>query len=159
MKIKKVLIGIDNSNIAEHAAQYGFELAVAFKAEVGLVNVVEPIVAPMGGSIDPMGGTSLPEMTSVDAELMDIQNQSSKKLVDRIADEFGAGLSVTHFTEFGDTADGILQACAEFNADVIVVGTHSRSGLDRLLMGSVAEHVVRHAMVPVFVVPLPHHEE
>jgi nucleotide-binding universal stress UspA family protein len=63
-------------------------------------------------------------------------------------------LKVTYFTEYGLTADSILKCGSEFNADLIVVGTHSRTGLDRFFMGSVAEHVVRHSHVPVLVVPL-----
>ena len=159
MNIKKVLIGIDNSKIAEHAAAYGFELAHAFKAQVGLVHVIEPAIMPITGNVDPMLGGTMQDIPGNDLELMDIQNQASKRVVDHIAEKFGKDASITHFTEFGDTADGILEAGKEFNADVIVVGTHSRSGLDRLLMGSVAEHVVRHATVPVFVVPLPNHDD
>ena len=159
MNIKKVLIGIDNSKIAEHAAEYGFELARAFKGQVGLVHVIEPAVMPLTGNVDPMLGGTMQDMTGNDLELMDIQNQASKRVVDHIVEKFGKDISITHFTEFGDTADGIIEASEEFNADIIVVGTHRRTGLDRLLMGSVAEHVVRHAIVPVFVVPLPHHDE
>jgi nucleotide-binding universal stress UspA family protein len=159
MKIKKVLIGIDNSKIAEHAAEYGFELARAFGARVGLVHVIEPVMMPQAGSVDPMLGGTMQDMGVVDVELADIQNEASKRIVDSIVGKFGKDVSVTHFTEFGDTADGIIEASNEFNADVIVVGTHSRTGLDRLLMGSVAEHVVRHATIPVLVVPLPHHNE
>jgi nucleotide-binding universal stress UspA family protein len=156
MNIKKVLIGIDNSKIAEHAAEYGFELARAFKARVGLVHVIEPATMPLTSNVDPMLGGTMQDMAA-DVELADIQNEASKRIVDNIIQKFGNDVSVTHFTEFGDTADGIIEASKEFNADVIVVGTHSRTGLDRFLMGSVAEHVVRHATIPVLVVPLPNH--
>jgi len=159
MEIKKVLIGIDNSKIAEHAAEYGFALARAFKGRVGLVHVIEPAVMPLTNNVDPMLGGTMQDMGANDVELLDIQNQASKRTVDSIVEKFGKEISITHFTEFGDTADGIIEASKEFNADIIVVGTHSRTGLDRLLMGSVAEHVVRHATVPIFVVPLPNHEE
>jgi nucleotide-binding universal stress UspA family protein len=158
MNIKKVLIGIDNSKIAEHAAEYGFELARAFKARVGLVHVIEPATMPLTSNVDPMLGGTMQDMAA-DVELADIQNEASKRIVDSIIQKFGNDVSVTHFTEFGDTADGIIEASKEFNADVIVVGTHSRTGLDRFLMGSVAEHVVRHATIPVLVVPLPNHNE
>ena len=51
-------------------------------------------------------------------------------------------------------ADGIIQCSKDFGADlIIVIGTHSRTGFDRLLMGSVAEDVVRHSEIPVLVVP------
>jgi nucleotide-binding universal stress UspA family protein len=63
-------------------------------------------------------------------------------------------MEVTHFNEFGSTGDGILNCSKEFKADLIVIGTHSRKGLDRLLSGSVSEHVVRHSEVPVLVVPM-----
>jgi nucleotide-binding universal stress UspA family protein len=159
MNIKKVLIGIDNSKIAEHAAEYGFELARAFKGRVGLVHVIEPAAMPLTSNVDPMLGGAMPDMAGNDLELMDIQNQASKRVVDHIIEKFGKDISITHFTEFGDTADGIIEASKEYNADIIVVGTHSRTGLDRFLMGSVAEHVVRHSAVPVFVVPLPNHNE
>jgi nucleotide-binding universal stress UspA family protein len=159
MNIKKVLIGIDSSKIAEHAAEYGFELARAFKGRVGLVHVIEPTIMPLTNNVDPMLGGTMQDMGANDVELVDIQNEASKRVVHNIIEKFGKDISITHFTEFGDTADGIIEASKEFNADIIVVGTHSRTGLDRLLMGSVAEHVVRHATVPVFVVPLPNHNE
>lgn len=154
-----MLIGIDNSKIAEHAAEYGFALARAFKGHVGLVHVIEPAIMPLTGNVDPMLGGTIQDMGATEVELVDIQNEASKKIVDSITEKLGKDISVTQFTEFGDTADGIIQACKEFEADIIVVGTHSRTGLDRLLMGSVAEHVVRHSPVPVFVVPLPNHNE
>jgi nucleotide-binding universal stress UspA family protein len=58
----------------------------------------------------------------------------------------------------GSTADTIIDCAAQFAADLIVIGTHSRSGFDRLLMGSVAESVVRHSPVAVLVVPLSEQE-
>ncbi len=159
MDIKKIIIGVDNSKIAEHAAEYGFALARTFKAQVGLVHVIEPTVMPLTNNVDPMLGGPMQDMSILDGELTDIQNEASNKLVESITEKFGKDTSVTHFTEFGDSADGILQAGKEFAADLIVVGTHSRTGIDRFLMGSVAEHVTRHAAVPVLVVPLPHNEE
>jgi nucleotide-binding universal stress UspA family protein len=159
MNIKKIIIGIDSSKIAQHAAEYGFELARAFNGQVGLVHVIEPAAMPLTSNVDPILGTSMQDMGAADVELLDIQNEASKKVTDSIIEKFGKDISITHFTEYGDTADGIIQASQEFSADVIVVGTHSRTGLDRLLMGSVAEHVVRHATIPVLVVPMPDNNE
>lgn len=153
MTIKKILIGIDDSKYAEHAAKYGFEIARKLNAAVGLVNIVEPgIVSPMTGSNDPILGT-MPTMVVEDIDVLDIRKNQSAEIVDLTIKKFGSGLNVSHFTEFGPTAEGIIDCSKEFKADMIVVGTHSRSGIDRLLMGSVAEHVVRHSEVPVLVVP------
>lgn len=157
MQIKKIIIGVDSNDIAEHAATYGFEVARKFNAQVGLVHIIEPgiVAQPNEGLM----GNVMPDMGVADMELMDIQNQASEKLINSITSKFGEGIEVTHFSEYGDTADGIIACCDEFGADMIVIGTHSRTGIDRFLMGSVAEHVVRNAHVPVLVVPMPKHNE
>jgi nucleotide-binding universal stress UspA family protein len=155
MNISKILIGIDDSKYAEHAAEYAFDIAHKFNAAVGLVNIVEPVPMPQYTSgTDSMGlpmqgtGTGIEEM-----QLLAIQNSQSESIVERFTKRFGENMEISHFTNYGSTADGIINCSKEFGADLIVIGTHHRSGLDRLLMGSVAEHVVRHSDVPVLVVP------
>ncbi|NCD70483.1 universal stress protein [Mucilaginibacter agri] len=150
----KILIGIDNSKFSEHATKTGFDLAKQFGAAVGLVHIIEPafIQSPVNDT-----GLGMPMDTSADLvsmEVLDVQNKISENIIDATIEKYGEGLEVTHFTDYGSTADGIINCSKEFGADLIVIGTHSRSGLDRLLMGSVAEHVVRHSDVPVLVVPL-----
>ncbi len=86
-------------------------------------------------------------------EILDLQKKQAENAVDSIIKKHASDMEVTHFTNYGSTADGIIDCSKEFGADLIVIGTHERSGLDRLLMGSVAEHVVRHSEVPVLVVP------
>jgi nucleotide-binding universal stress UspA family protein len=151
MLIKKILIGIDNSKFAENAAEYGFDIAHKFNAKVGLVHIVEPVMMPYTNNSDPLLGSA--DMGAIDAELIDIQDSAAKTMVDKAIAKFGDGLDITRFNEFGDTADGIISCSKEFGADLIVIGTHSRTGIDRLLMGSIAEHVVRHSDIPVLVVP------
>lgn len=152
MQIKKILIGIDNTAFSEYAAKYGFNIAKTFNAKVGLVHIVEPTFMPPSVGMDPLAG-SMPNAIG-DAEIMDVQNEMSENLLEKTEKKFGKGLQVTHFNEFGDTADGIIDCSKEFGADMIILGTHSRSGIDRLLMGSIAEHVVRHSDIPVLVVPM-----
>jgi nucleotide-binding universal stress UspA family protein len=154
MTIKKILIGIDDSKYAEHAAEYGFEIARKFKAAVGVVNIVEPAVLPqMMAGADPIMGMISHVTGPEEMELLDIQKNQSENIVEQTIKKFGSDIQVTHFTEYGSTADGIISCSKEFKADMIIIGTHSRSGIDRLLMGSVAEHVVRHSEIPVLVVP------
>ncbi len=153
MKIQKILIAVDDNKYAEHAAEWGFDIAQAYKAEVGLVNIIDPIVVPNVGPDSltglPMAGSSIDEM-----EMIRIQTEASENMMKQILARFAGDLKVTHFTEYGTTADGILKCGKEFGAELIVTGTHSRTGLDRLLMGSVAAHLIRHSSVPVLVVPL-----
>ena len=153
MLIKKILIGIDNSKFAEHAAKYGFDIAHKFNAAVGLVNIVEPAIMPYNNN-DVILGSTVQNMGASDMEMITIQNEVSQNIIDHTIKKFGGNLKVSHFSEFGNTADGIINCSKEFKADMIVIGTHSRTGLDRLIMGSVAEHVVRHSLIPVLVVPM-----
>jgi nucleotide-binding universal stress UspA family protein len=154
MMIKKILIGIDDSKYAEHAAAYGFNIARKFNAAVGLVYIVEPTIMPqMATNSDAVMGMPLQGSAIEEMEILDIQKNQAENIVARTINEFAGETQVTHFTEYGSTSDGILRCSKEFGADIIVVGTHSRTGFDRLLMGSVAEAVIRHAEVPVLVVP------
>ena len=153
--IKKILIGIDDSKYAEYAAEYGFDIASKFNATVGLVNIVGPaIMPPLATSADPIIGMPMQSTGIDEMELLDIQKNQSENIVDHFIKKFAGDLQVTHFTEYGPTADGIINCSKEFAADLIVLGTHNRTGFDRLIMGSVAEHVVRHSEIPVLVVPL-----
>lgn len=153
MKISKILIGIDDSKFAEYAASYGFDLAKTFNAHVGLVHIVEPSVAPIE-STDSLMGMPGQDTLMNDMTIMDIQNDQGENIIQRTVKKYAGELQVTHFNEFGSTADGILSCSKEFKADLIVIGTQSRTGIDRLLMGSVAESVVRNSQVPVLVVPM-----
>lgn len=53
----------------------------------------------------------------------------------------------------GEAADSILKEAKNLNADIIVMGTHSRKWLENILMGSVAESVLKHSTIPVFIIP------
>lgn len=153
MTITKILIGIDDSKYAEHAALYGFDIARKFNAAVGVVNIVEPTTLVEPSLNDPMiGGTDL-SSDAVELELMDIQKDQSESVVDQIIVKLAAEMDVAHFTGYGPTADGIISCGKEFGADLIVIGSHSRTGIDRFLMGDVAAQVIRHSSVPVLVVP------
>ena len=152
MAIQKILIAVDDSRYADHAAEFGFEMARLCNSEVGLVNIIEPIIMPAGG--DSITGITT-EVSMVDeSEMVRIQKEAAENTIRRIQGQYGDQLKITNFTEYGLTADGILKCSAEFGAHLIVVGTHNRSGIDRLLMGSIAENVVRHSKIPVLVVPL-----
>jgi nucleotide-binding universal stress UspA family protein len=151
--MKKILIAVDDSKYSDHAAELGFDIARCYNAEVGLVNIVEPMVLPVT-STDTLAGVPFESTPMADPELIRAQRESSENIIDRTIQKFGGDMQITQFTDYGPTSDGILSCCNEFKADMIVLGTHSRTGLDRLVMGSIAEKVIRHASVPVLVVPL-----
>lgn len=153
--IKKILIGIDDSKYAENAAKYGFKLAETLDAHVGLVNILEPLAIPMAGSgADEILGTSIQGVGAPDIDIIEAQNDISKNIIESTIKKYAGKTQVTQFNEYGTTGEGIISCSLEFKADLIVIGTHERTGLDRLFSGSVAEYVVRHSTIPVLVVPM-----
>lgn len=153
MEFKKILIGIDDSRQSEKAATYGFALAKSLGAAVGLVEVVEPIIVPpaapglIGGELDMLN-------TMPPIEVMDAQEASAKTVMQRFVAMYGEEHNITQFLESGDAATVLVETATVFDADLIVVGSHSRTGLSRFFTGSVAEEVTRHTEIPVLVVPL-----
>ena len=152
--IKKILIGVDDSRYAENAAEYGFGLAQLLSAEVGLVNIVEPIVMPYSNTgADEILGTPMQGMNPGEVELLQARAGISDSILERFSKKFGGALQVTNFNEYGSTGEGIINCAAEFNAGLIVIGTHEKGGFERLISRDVAEYVVRHSVIPVLVVP------
>lgn len=150
--MKKILIALDYSPSAEKIAETGYELAKATGADVVLMHVVaEPAYyssldySPIMGfnGFEPLSGI-LTDMTEVKRVSNEFLEQSKKHLGDE---------RITTVVGEGDCSGSILKTAADVNADVIVMGTHSRTGLDKILMGSIAEKVLHHSPVPVFIIP------
>lgn len=132
---KKILIGVDNSKFADYAAKAGFELAQKFEAHVGLVHIVEPAYIPAPVADSTIGMPIEPAINpAIEMEIMNAQDKVSEDILASTISKYAGNLEVTNFTDYGSTADGILNCAKEFEADLIVVGTHSRSGLDLSLI-------------------------
>ncbi|MDB5146425.1 MAG: universal stress protein [Mucilaginibacter sp.] len=153
MKIRKILIGIDESEFSRYAAAYGFDIAHTYGAEVGLVNIVEPVVVPTDTQDGLLGMPFDTNLNLPGTELETLQVNRSATLLDQAAKEWGTGLEIAQFTQYGSTAEGIIECSKEFNADLIVIGTHRRTGIDKFFLGNVAEQVVNKSLIPVLVVP------
>ena len=154
MMIKKILIGVDDSTYAAHAAKYGFNLADTLGAHVGLVHISEPIAIPTASTgADEILGKPMLHADIGDTDLLQVQQELSENILEHMAKKYGGKTEITHFNEYGSTGEGIIECSKSFKADLIVLGTHHRTGLDRLFNGSIAEFVVRHSQTPVLVVP------
>jgi len=142
MEFSRVLIAVDGSPHSDHALGIGVALARRLGAEVGLVTVVDPApaVALEGGA------------PSVD--ILTILRQEAVQTLEK-AKAHAAGARVSAHLREGAPATEILHAATQWGASLIVVGSHGRTGLSRLFMGSKAESVARHADVPVLVTRLP----
>ena len=151
IEIKKILCPTDFSENSEHAMKYALTLATLSQAELELFHVVEPISYPQS--------TELFDPVLDEVELtMKMEAAFQKQLEDQVAalkEDYPkmSGKLVT-----GNTFLQIIQAAREDNVDMIVMGTHGRTGLAHVLIGSVAERVVREAPCPVLTVKHPEHE-
>jgi len=140
MNYRKILIAVDNGATAEKVAANGFLLGQQLRAEIALVSVVETT------SLTADGGITFNNM----AETIkgDIK-KNQQMLIDKIFNDY----NVRTFIEEGITHEMILKVAAEWEADLIVLGTHGRTGLSDLLMGSVAEMMVTHSIKPLLIIP------
>jgi universal stress protein A len=143
-----VLIATDGSDLSVHAARRGFAL-LGRPERVTLLSVVASI--PMTESTGFGGVAYSPEAEQAlwNAELEGVHEELT-----RTAEALHA-TAVDKRAEVGDAASTICHVAEELDVDVIVVGSHGRSGVSRLLLGSTSEHVVRHAVCPVLVVRAP----
>lgn len=147
-----IVVGVDFSEPSELAVQRAFELAAERPAaEVHLVNVVQTY-GPQVAYEMPMDASALTVLTVAEARTR-FKNYADQAIARFTANSPSRRLShvFTH-VRFDSIADEIAQLAADLEADLVVVGTHGRRGLSRMLLGSSAEATVRLAPCPVLVV-------
>ena len=142
MGFKRILIAVDGSPIAAHAADIGIALASCLKAEVAFIHVVVDTSNALG---------SLKLETAIDKPAT-IAEQEGRNLLGAFRERAGTSPPALEFLETGRPAVKIVESARCWPADVIVIASHGRGRIQRLLLGSVAESVVRHAPCPVLVV-------
>jgi nucleotide-binding universal stress UspA family protein len=138
--MKKILIAIDEGPTSEKVVSQGFQLGQKLKAEIALLSVIDTALLMTDGGIAPR---KMAEIIKNDFK------KNQQLLIDKVFKDYKAWT----FVEEGNPYEMILKVAAEWEADLIVIGTHARTGFSHLLMGSVAEHVVRHSKIPVMIVP------
>ena len=144
----KILIAVDQSHFSQAALQSVIARPWPAKTEIKLLNVVEPPSLLMGRE---MGGYD-PEFEAVWKALREQAKDLLEKAVEKVR---GAGLSVSSELVEGDPKTQILDIAKEWPADMIVMGSHGRRGLERFLIGSVSQDVVRHAHCSVEIIRTP----
>ena len=140
MSVKKILFPTDFSPASEAVLRHATALARGNNAQVLILHVEEPPLAYGGGELFYGVG--------------EINTDALQKMLEKIVPPDPA-VPVTRRIVMGDPATEIPRIAKEENVDLIVMGTHGRTGLSRLLMGSVAELVVRRAHCAVLTVRQP----
>lgn len=144
--IERILVPVDFSPCSRLALQYGIDMAQRFGASLTTLHVYEP--PHYVGDVM----VQLPEKSSVTVH--EYVRRQSAQLLDELIDTT-AGLDDVAFDRrlvSGVPHIAIVDAARDMKADLVIMGTHGRSGLSHLLMGSVVEKVLRQAPCPVLVV-------
>ncbi|MGZ3773409.1 MAG: universal stress protein [Pseudobdellovibrionaceae bacterium] len=140
MKISKVLCCVNNDPLADSAFELGYDLAQKLGAEFGIASILDSklLQAPESGV----------DTERLRAAFKNEIDQLFARLLKKRPDS-----NIAKFCEDGDPKKLILEVANNWNTDLIVIASHSRKGISRVLMGSVAESVLRHAKCPVLIVP------
>ena len=151
--MKKICIALDYNPTAEKIAETGYAYAKALGAEIFLVHVVtDPVY--YGAVYDPFMGYDSTFYNTNFNVLEDLKKGAESFLSASVEHLGDSGISTKVLN--GETAQAILDYCMEFNIDLLVIGTHSHSVMENVLMGNTAVKVVRHTKIPLLVVPTKH---
>lgn len=151
--LNHVLIPLDGSQLAEKALDVAKNV-LKQQGKITLVTVIQQMTPPI------FAYPSADALHEIAADSSDAENANSdiRAYIDRVAKNLQLnGYEVEVEVAGGDPADVILILAEKIHVDMIVMSTHGRSGIDRLLFGSVTNKVVNHSHCPVIVVPNREH--
>jgi nucleotide-binding universal stress UspA family protein len=135
--IRRILLATDLSSASEKAAEEALQLARALRAELLVVSVIDPTTRAPGPHVARMDRRRAAR--EVAAQALVVRGRR-------------AGVAVEFLVWEGEPGPAIIEAAEAERADLLVVGTRGRSRVERMVLGSVSDHVVRHAPCPVLIV-------
>ena len=154
--MKKVLIALDYDPSAEKIAETGYQIASALNAEVILLHVIAEPAYYSSMEYSPIMGFS-GFLDTYDSGLSDVMKNDLRSQSQEFLNKSKSHLendSIKTIILEGDFAESIVECCINEQAEIIVMGSHSRRGLDKLLMENVAEKVLQLSKIPVLVIPI-----
>lgn len=149
-EINKILVGIDYSEYSREAARYAVYLAKNLAASVDFVHVLE-LPAYLGTAVGLYGLASLKNHLKKEEELKESSLEELKQFINEFKSD---GLEFNCSVVVGNPPSQLINLSKESSADMIVLGTHGRAGISQMIIGSVAEKVVRKASCPVLTIKL-----
>ena len=142
LQIRQILAPTDFSECSKQAVACAYELAQTFGAKLVLLHVIEELPSYIG-FIPPAGAAML---------LEDLERQACLDLAEMLPEAEAAEVEVARQAVVGSPSHEIVKVAAAEKVDLIVIATHSRTGFSHLVLGSVAERVVRAAPCPVITI-------
>jgi len=145
---RKIIVALDGSMDSKRAMAVAIQEAKLRNAELHPVFVIQYVV---GGGVpfDPV--SALPDGSS---EIMnEVMENEAERVLNNASEDCGdAGVNVITHTLFGDPRDAILDLSEEISADMIILGSSGKTGLERMIMGSVSSAVVQHSKITTMIV-------
>jgi nucleotide-binding universal stress UspA family protein len=152
-KMKKILIAMDYDPTAQKVAETGFALAKSMNAETILLHVITDPAYYSSTEYSPiMGFSGYMNMSPLQLDSVEGLKSASLVFLDKTRHHLG-DKTIQTLVEEGDFAEAILKTAKNQHADLIVIGSHSRKWLEKVVMGSVTEKVLDHTTIPLFIVP------
>ena len=145
---KRIFVAIDNSSTAQKALDEAIHLAVKLDAGLCIGTALDEAPVTQHG----MGLGSYIDVDRVKQEMRDAGNALLDKAAAQAKAAGGDPYRILIESDKKRLSDMIIEAAAQWNADLIVMGTHGRRGFERLLVGSVAEHMIRSATTTLLLV-------
>ena len=156
-QMKKVMIALDYDPTAQKVAEMGFSMAKEMNSEVVLLHVIADPVYYSSMEYSPiMGFNDYTGVSPFQLENVEGMVQAAQHFLNKTK-RFLDDPTIETLVKEGDVSEAILEASKELHADVIVIGSHSRKWLENILIGSVAEEVLSHTRLPLFIVPTKKH--
>lgn len=152
--MKKVLIAVDYDPSSIKVAKKGYELAKMMGAKIVLMHVLaEPVYYSPAGYSPITGFNESMEMGNFHTDTIQGLKEAAQNFLDRTKAHLNDENIKTLLKE-GETADSILESAESLGADIIVLGTHSRKWLGDILLGSVAESILKQSALPLYIIPI-----
>lgn len=140
--IDKIVAAVDFSEISDRIMKLALLMAEQYQAELNIIFVAETIPTALAG----FAMTDVP-ITQIEEDMY----EHSKKRLEKFVEKYRAGYSIPLKCQVleGQAAKGIIEWSEKNDVDLIIMGTHGYKGLEKMLMGSVAERVLKLAPCPV----------
>jgi len=151
--MKKILIALDYDPTAQKVAETGFILGKAMNAEIVLLHVISDFMYYSSNEYSPViGYTGFIDMGPIQPANTEALEKASVKYLEKFREHLGDN-KIQLLSKEGNFADTILNTAKEENADLIVIGSHSRKWLENILMGSVTSTVLHKTSIPLLIIP------
>ena len=151
--MKKILIALDYDATSKKIAEEGYSLAKNMNAEVILLHVIADVSYYSALEYSPiMGFSGFAGFDFQEFAQKDGLQKASEHFLEEVKHHLGDEKILT-VAEQGDFAEAILNASRYYNADIIVMGSHSKRWLEKILLGSVTQEVLNQTQLPLFIIP------